>query len=235
MKKYKNLSIAAVGLVALAGCFANTSVDPAAHTLSSPNSGDSGIGAKAPGDTGKVPEGTPTEPSDENQKVLLQVTVINNLGDGEENCAAADQTLSFSMKDEKAKTAICKNSKVEVFAVSDAGAVVFHAVDRETGKELASSADSKANVYEIGKTHTPVNYNPENPDGFTYIIATETNEAAASRVHELNSLSTKRAQLKRYKAKVEEKGGVVSAAVEEKIAELDRKIGELSPGSKKPE
>jgi hypothetical protein len=104
---------------------------------------------------------------------VLQISVINFLTGGLESCNLSDKIFSFSEDDNSRKIELCKNSRVVVNAISNAGKVTFEAIDKESGQKLDDYSNHEVNVFELGKTNGRLSYTVKNPDGFTAAFAEE--------------------------------------------------------------
>jgi transposase-like protein len=106
----------------------------------------------------------------------MQMTVLNFLLGGSEQCNLKNKLFTFSVEDKKLEIPLCKNSKVKVYATSDLGVITFHATDISSGTELPPSDYSGSPRFEFGKSQEMLRYGVQNPYGFTYVLAEQVSD-----------------------------------------------------------
>ena len=175
------------------------------------------------------PEATATvavEPETEN--FSMQLTVLNFLQGGAQPCEVKNKVFNFAKKDKAKKTVICKNSKVSVYMVSDAGTVKFAALDRKKGKDLPSSSSSFDTVYELGKERPMLRYSVENPYGFTYVMAEEVTGLDPKLLAEWNRLNDEATSLRASILATEQSGQTAPQWVKDQLEATLKEMAEIS-------
>jgi len=162
---------------------------------------------------------------------ILQMTVINFLSGGSEPCNLKDKIFSFSSGDKDVVIPLCKNSRVEVNAVSNSGVVTFHAIDILRQKELAQKYYDKNSVdqqhFELGKTKGMLRYGVVNPFGFTYVMAEEVTGIDMSLLEKWNELNNRATKLREQILLSEQQGSRPLEEVVKELGEIDNQLLEL--------
>lgn len=200
------------------------------------------LSACSPEKSGRTPVAnavTPTTPVNAEKTVgktelveakthILQITALNFLQGGLEQCTARNKVFSFTQQDKNVRTTICKNSLTEVFVVSDAGVVQFHTTDRTNGRELPSSSSAFDQSYELGKERPMLRYSAINPYGFTYVMAEEVTGIDPALLAQWNELNSKLANLRAQILTAQQSGQTVPTAVLDELRAVEAKMEELA-------
>lgn len=127
----------------------------------------------------------------------IQITVLNFLMGGRENCDVKNKIFVFSATNQKVETPICENSQVRVSASSQDGVVTFHATEVNSGRELPpKDAISESAHFILGKSKGMLRYGVENPHGFTYVMAEEVTGYDPVVLAQVNDLNVRAASLR---------------------------------------
>lgn len=176
-----------------------------------------------------APEKNVTPPEQEVAEThVLQITALNFLRGGLEQCEVKNKIFSFTQLDRSVKTTVCKNSMVEVFVVSESGVVQFHAVDRTNNRELQTSSSAFDQSYELGKDRPMLRYSAENPYGFTYVMAEEVTGVDPEVLAQWNELNGKLASLRAQVLTAQQKGRKVPKSVLAEMKSVQAKLAKLA-------
>lgn len=156
-----------------------------------------------------------TSTANSTEEFTLQITVLNFLSGGLEQCDLKNKLFKFSVHDQNIKQTLCKNSKVEVTAESDSGKVTFRAIDLELDSELPITNSSATQTFELGKTKKMLRYGVENPHGFTYVMAEDFTGISIELLNQWNDLNQKYSSLMAEILKAQENGE--EAPVEKRV------------------
>ncbi|MBS1962742.1 MAG: hypothetical protein JST04_11030 [Bdellovibrionales bacterium] len=180
----------------------------------------------------KAPDPAPSEapaPAPVSEEHALQVTVLNFLQGGLEQCELKEPKIfMFTEKDEDVKTVLCKNSKVEVNAVSNRGQVHFAAIDLATGRELPVRTKESQQDFELGKTNPSIRYYPSSPYGFTYLRAEEVTGIDPALLAQWNALNDRHSHLLAAILTAEQNGEQAPESVKAELRYVDAKMEVLS-------
>lgn len=144
---------------------------------------------------------------------VVQITALNFLAGGSEPCDVKNKIFVLNSEDKGKKTSICKNSKVELLMDSNAGKVTFSAIDLGTGKELKPADYNVASSLELGKEAPMLRFAPQNPYGFSYVMAEDVSGLDTGLLKEWNELNDELAGLRGQVLTAERNGQTVSDTV----------------------
>lgn len=170
----------------------------------------------------------PTEIDESAAKTYqLQVTVLSFLQGGREKCDFTNKLITFSMEDRDRKLVLCKNSQVEVSAVSDLGVVTFFATDVHSEMEYPEAPYSQNQSIELGQERKWLRYGAEIPNAYAYVIAEDVTGVDPKLLKKWNELNARSSKLKEKVALAKEFGREASDEVLEELNEVELEMDVL--------
>jgi hypothetical protein len=158
----------------------------------------------------------------------LQFTIINFLNGYVEPCDVKNKIFTFSITDKNERTTLCKNSAVEIYAVSNAAVVNIFAQDLVKNITLDHDRKTDMPIIVLGKLDRMLAVGYNNPYGFTYLMAEDFTGVDLDLVAAWNSLSTRYATLKAELLDSEANGHSIPQDKRNELAEIVKERALLS-------
>ncbi len=172
-------------------------------------------------------ESSPDQVVGPSQSYDVQITALNFLYGGLEPCDVKNKKFTFSSLDNKVKSVICSNHRVELFAISHKGQITFHATDLLYETELLEANYSQGNTLVLGNTNgsrATLRYSANNPYGFTHVTAEEITGLDPVLLEKWNRLNSRLSELREQEILARKNGKKLPKKVQKEIAQLENEM-----------
>src|SRR3989339_501543 len=152
---------------------------------------------------------------------LLQVTALNFLTDGTEQCNVKNIIFAVSELDNNISYTVCINSKVQLLLLSDRGIVSYKAINLKNWQTLSVKlSETTAEYYELGKMTGLTRYAVHNPYGITSLAIEDVTDVSPELLKKYNDLNDRLSQLKEEVLLAKQNGTSLDPQIYEEILKL---------------